>query len=213
MRISLLVTILLLIGCSHQTTSITVPTPPPTPVLRAVAAPPIGEAVAAPSTAAQLPLIGAPVIAVTNPPPGFTSTVFVATPGTMPTGPGLLGFISPLGSYIALGLDPSITVDTISAPYPVLKVPQNPVLQNPPVTYRAIFMLQADGTWTSPASFNLPLPDFHALILVYRNGSFQSEPGDYLITYNPANGGTLILTPALAAQWQPDDTVRAVWVL
>lgn len=202
-KASLLVGLLVLLGgCVHQRPVVAVA---PTPAPQVIALPPLGNAVAA---AQANPLLGSPVIGVTNPTPGFTSTVFAAIPGTLPPGPGVLGFISPLGQYLALGLDASVELDTVSHAYPVLKVPQNPVLANPPVTYRATFLLQFDGTWTAAATFNGALPNLVALIQVYRNGLLQGDGDIRAITYS---SGTLVITPTVA--WQPGDSVRGVWVL
>lgn len=76
-----------------------------------------------------------------------------------------------------------------------------------PVTYRAMFQLQADGTWTSPASFNIQLPNFDVLILIFRNGLLQDDPGDYSIAYN---GASLVVTTK--GTWPATDVVRGMWV-
>ncbi len=75
------------------------------------------------------------------------------------------------------------------------------------ITSRAIFMLQADGTWTSPASFNIPLPVIDVTVLVYWNGLLQETPAHYLISYS---GGILTVTPK--SVWAATDLVRAAWV-
>ena len=189
-----------LAGCQKP---VVVPTPA-TPMAAARA--PIGEAVAG-ATTANLPLIGQPIVAVTNPPPGFTDVTFASIPGTLPPGPGVLGFVSPLGQYVALGLDTSIILDTTSAAYPVLKVPENPVVYHVS-TSRGIFTPRADGTWSCPATFDVPLPVFDALVQLYRNGLLLDDPGDYSITYDGAN---LVVTPK-GSPWPAVDVVRGTWV-
>lgn len=88
--------------------------------------------------------------------------------------------------------------------------PPGPTVTLGAITNRAIFTQQPDGTWTSPVSFNVPFPNFDALVQVFRNGLLQDDSADYTISYNPANGGSLIVTTK--APWGSGDTVRGIWI-
>lgn len=193
---------LFFVGCQHK--PVVIP-----PVATAALNPPLGQAAA---TAPSLPLLGSPVVTVTGPSSGFTNVIFTAIPGVMPTGAGVLGFVTPLGNYVAIGLDPqfSIYLDA-TGPYPVLKATQAPVLQHTPVTFREIFTIQPDNTWQSSSSvvFDIPLPNIPALIQVFRNGLLVLE-SDYTIGYD-LNKARLTITPLVT--WSPADKVRGVWVL
>jgi hypothetical protein len=81
-----------------------------------------------------------------------------------------------------------------------------------PVTYRVVFTLQADGTWTTPpfpGLFNaFSLPTMDSVVMVFRNGLLQSTPADYAVVYNSA--GSLVVSPKGA--WTAADVIRGVWV-
>jgi len=136
---------------------------------------------------------------------------------TGPAGPqglqGVAGPAGPVGPPGPQGLQGAPGVNGAvgnTGPQGPQGIPGPPAATLGAITYRAAFLREADGTWTAQATFNIPLPNFDALIQVFRNGAFQDIPGDCLVTFNPANGGSLVITPK--GTWTASDVVRAVWI-
>lgn len=114
--------------------------------------------------------------------------------------PGVNGTVGPTGSLGSQGIaGPAGQPGPAGAPGSTVTLRPN--------TNRAVFALQVDGTWTSQASFNIPMPVVDVLIQVFWNGLLQETPVHYLISYS---GGILTITPK--SVWVSTDMVRAVWV-
>lgn len=79
-----------------------------------------------------------------------------------------------------------------------------------PVTSRAQFFQQGDGTWKAAGVGPFQTAhDFTALLQVYRNRLLQTNADILAVTYD---GGTA-LTISTSSPWPQADDVRAVWVL